>query len=77
MSGHCLYLSGHVRLCLVYSWSLYIIILQQQQDMTVLLEKQIEELQKENVSIAGALKESTSLRESNFISIHLISSQSV
>ena len=45
--------------------------------MTVLLEKQIEELQKENVSIAGALKESTSLRESNFISIHLISSQSV
>ena len=36
---------------------------QQQQDMTALLEKQMEELQKENTSIASALKESSSLRK--------------
>lgn len=39
----------------------------QQQDMTALLEKQIEELQKENASIAGALKDSSALREWNCI----------
>lgn len=44
-----------------------IIAFKQQKDLTALLEKQIEGLQKENASVAGALKESSSLRESQFV----------
>lgn len=40
--------------------------------MTALLEKQIEELQKENSSISDALKESSSLRMSKLITYDMI-----
>ena len=50
--------------CIYILWyQLRMLLLQQQWDTTALLEKQMEELQKENSSIASALKESSSLRE--------------
>lgn len=48
------------------------LLLQQQWDTTALLEKQMEELQKENSSIACALKESSSLREWRLITYNII-----